>query len=120
MKQRWQDWVMLVLGAWVFLSPFWMPAYLSRTDVAAWNSYIFGAIAFVLAWAALVTGQLWEEWVNLAVGIWLIIAPFVLRFFGPENGAAWNQIILGILMGIDAIWVLSLNRTHRPASSAGH
>lgn len=111
MKQRWQDWVMLVFGAWVFFSPFWMPGYHSHRDVAAWNSYIFGAIAFVLAWAALATRQLWEEWINLLIGIWLVIAPFVLRFYGSETGAASNQIVLGLLIGIDAIWVLAENRS---------
>lgn len=115
-QQRWQDWVMLIFGAWVFFSPFWMPAYASRGDAAAWNSYIFGAIAFFLAWGALATKELWEEWLNLLIGIWLIIAPFVLRFYSTEPGAGWNQIILGILMGIDAIWVLSVYRTQLPAS----
>jgi SPW repeat len=117
MKQRWQDWLMLIFGAWVFFSPFWMPAYASRGDAAAWNSYIFGAIAFLLAWGALATKQLWEEWLNLLIGIWLIIAPFLLRFYSAEPGAGWNQIILGILMGIDAIWVLSAYRDQLPAST---
>ena len=117
MKQRWQDWLMLIFGAWVFFSPFWMPAYASRGDAAAWNSYIFGAIAFSLAWSALATKQLWEEWLNLIIGIWLIIAPFLLRFYSAEPGAGWNQIILGLLMGIDAIWVLSVYRTQLPAST---
>jgi len=110
MKQRWQDWLMLVLGAWVFFSPFWMLSYTSRGDAAAWNAYIFGAIAFVLAWAALATRQLWEEWVNLAVGGWLVIAPWVLGFYGAEPGASWNQIILGALIGLDALSVVSYSR----------
>jgi hypothetical protein len=111
MKQRWQDWLMLIFGAWVFFSPFWMPAYVSRGDAAAWNSYIFGALAFAFAWGALATRQLWEDWINLLIGIWLIIAPFALGFHSRESGASWNQIILGILMGLDAIWVLAEYRT---------
>jgi hypothetical protein len=107
---------MLIFGAWVFFSSFWMPVYASRGDAAAWNSYIFGAIAFFLAWGALATKQVWEQWLSLIIGIWLIIAPFLLRFYSAEPGAGWNQIVLGILMGGDAIWVLSKYRTTVPAS----
>ena len=115
--QRWQDWVMLVFGVWVFLSPFWMPAYASTTDAAAWSSYILGILVVAFAWAALATRDLWEERVNLVLGILLIIAPFVLRFYSTETGAAWNQIILGILVGADAIWMLSAYRSTERAGA---
>ena len=115
-SQRWQDWVMLIFGVWVFLSPFWMPAYESRTDAAAWSSHVLGALVFIFAWAALATRQLWEERVNIALGVLLVIAPFVLGFYHTESGAAWNEIILGILVGADAIWMLS---AYKPAERAG-
>jgi hypothetical protein len=95
-QQRWQDWVMLILGAWVFFSPFWMPAYASRGDTAAWNAYIFGAIAFFLAWGALATKQLWEEWLNLLIGIWLIIAPFVPDHPRHPDGRRCHLGALGV------------------------
>ena len=105
--KRWQDWVMLILGVWLFVSPFWMPAYASTTSVAAWNSYILGVLVVIFAWSAIARPQPWEEWVNLVLGIWLIIAPFVLAFYRGEPGAAWNQVVLGILIGADAIWALT-------------
>ena len=58
-----------------------------------------------------VTG--WREQVagaaglNVIAGIWLIIAPFVLAFYRTESGAAWNSVILGVLIGADAIWMLT-------------
>ena len=107
MKTRWQDWVMLVLGIWLFFSPFWMASYAATGDAAAWNSYILGIAVAAFAIAALVSDERWEEWVELALGIWLVIAPFVLGFWGAERGAAWNQIIVGVLVGLDAIWVLA-------------
>ncbi len=109
-NKRWQDWVMLIFGVWLFLAPFWMPAYESSTSVAAWNSYVLGVLVVAFAWAALARPQKWQEWVNLVLGVWLIIAPFVLRFWGTEQGAAWNQIVLGILIGADAIWMLAQYR----------
>ena len=98
---------MLLFGLWTFFAPFWMPAYASHSNEAAWSSYILGILVVIFAWAALATRKLWEEWVNLVLGILLIISPFVLQFYASQQGAAWNQIILGLLVGADAIWLLS-------------
>ncbi len=106
-SQRWQDWAMLVFGVWLFVSPFWMAGYASTGSVAAWNSYVLGVLVFGFGWAALATARRWEEWVQLVLGVWLVIAPFVLAFWGNEHGAAWNQIVLGVLIGLDAIWALN-------------
>ena len=102
---------MFVLGIWLFFSPFWMVAYASNSNGAAWNSYIMGALVFAFAWGALASRRIWEEWINLAIGIWLVIAPFVLGFYSGQPGAGWNQIIVGILVGLDAIWVLGQARS---------
>jgi ABC-type molybdate transport system permease subunit len=104
--RRWQDWGTLVLGAWLFFSPLWMSAYDSTTDIAAWNSYIFGAAVFVLSWAALAQGERWEEWVNMLLGVWLVISPFVLGFYRGQ-GEAWNHFIVGMLVGGETLVVLS-------------
>jgi len=102
--RRWQDWVMLVLGIWFTFSPFVL-GYPDPTGIAAINSHVFGAIVAVLATAALMRPRLWEEWVNLALGLWLIAAPFVLGF-GADQVAAINHILLGMLVTADALWAL--------------
>jgi hypothetical protein len=104
--KRWQDWVLVVLGIWTFVSPFWMAGYASHASVAAGNAYILGILVVGFAWAALATARRWEDWVELILGIWLIIAPFVLRFWTNEHGAGVNQLIVGILVALDAIWAL--------------
>lgn len=108
--QRWQDWGMLVLGAWLFFSPFWLNGYASNASPAAWNSYILGVLVVAFAVAALATGQRWEEWLKLAFSVWMVISPVILDFYARENGAAWNQIIVGILIGADAAWALADTR----------
>lgn len=105
--QRWQDWILLILGIWLFFSPFWLPGYMAATSVAAWNAYIFGVLVFAFAWAALTSPHRWEEWLQLAFGIWLLISPYVLGFSTHEAGAARNAVIVGILVGLDAIWGVS-------------
>jgi hypothetical protein len=97
---------MLVLGAWLFFSPFWMPGYASPVSTAAWNAYVFGILVALFAIAALASPRRWEEWVELVLGVWLIVSPFILLFYGNEKGAAWNTVIVGLLVCIDAIGVL--------------
>jgi hypothetical protein len=94
---RWQDWFNLVLGVWLILAPF------VGIGVAAWNSYVMGAGVAVFAFIAILRPQSWEEWVNLVLGVWLIAAPSVLGFT-DQTAPMWNQIIVGVLVGADAVW----------------
>jgi len=107
-KQRWQDWTVLTLGVWLFFAPFLM-TYGSITGVAAWDSYVIGAAAALFA-----TSALWraspsqaEEWVNLVLGLWLIAAPFALGFYASAAAAAWNQVVVGVLIAGAATWALA-------------
>ena len=109
--QRWQDWLTLILGVWLFISP-WVG--FADSTAAAWNAWIFGAvIAAVSAWA-LAEPQKWEEWVNFALGAWLMIAPFVL-VFSPEAAQTWNHLIIGAVVFVDALWGLSQRIIRRTA-----
>jgi hypothetical protein len=99
---RWQDWFNLVLGAWLIAAPFIGIGV--NHDLAAWNSYAAGVVVAIFAIAAIARPHLWEEWLNLIVGLWLIVAPFALHFT-DQSGPTWNQIIVGLLIGIDAAWV---------------
>lgn len=112
-EKRWQDWVMLVLGIWLFVSPFILQ-YADLRGTAALNSYVLGIAVVAFAVAALARPQMWEEWVNLALGIWLIISPFVLGF-QSETVALWNHVILGLLIGGDAVSAMLEDRTGRKA-----
>ncbi len=113
-KQRWQDGVTLVLGVWLFFAPFFMN-YGPLVGLAAWNSYLVGiAIVIAAAWA-LRAPEKWEEWVSLVLGAWLIIAPFALGFYASLATAAWNDVIVGVLIVGDAIWALAARQSAAPA-----
>ena len=114
--QRWQDWFNLVLGGWLLLTPLFGVG--TPTDIAAWNAYLGGGLVAILAIWALTRPEMWEEWVNLILGLWLIAAPFALGF-SNQPGPMWNHIIVGLLIGIDAAWVVAQRRAesmHRHAS----
>lgn len=105
-KQRWQDWVNLILGVWLFITPFIGMEMVS--SAAAWNGYIFGVLVVALSIWALVQPRAWEEWINLVIGVWLILAPFVLGFT-TETTAMWNHIVVGVVIGVDALWAALAN-----------
>jgi hypothetical protein len=111
-RELWQDWVNLVLGIWLFIAPF--VGIGAAHDAAIWNSYVCGILVAVFSWAALVRPQRWEEWLNLVVGIWLIIAPFALQFT-DRPGAMWNQIIVGVIIGADALLAMRSPAHHHRA-----
>lgn len=101
--RRWQDWVILILGVWLFFSPF-LIGYTGTT--AASNAYVIGVVVVLFAILALIDSRVWEEWINLVLGVWLVIAPFVLGY-STMDGATWNHIIVGLLIAADAIWAIA-------------
>lgn len=104
MRKRWQDWVGLVLGILMFLSP-WLVGF-SAEVYAASSAWVLGLATVVLFAIALFKPEhQWEEWANLALAVLLILAPFALGF-SAVAGAAYAHWILGVLIGLDAIWAL--------------
>ncbi len=101
MKSRqWQDRIMFILGVWLLVSPFVL-RYDELTGFAALNSYILGIGVAIFAAAALIKPQMWEEWINLVLGMWLIVAPYVLGFSSDMLATA-NHVIVGVLVAGDA------------------
>lgn len=101
----WQDWVNVVFGVWLFISPFFGIGI--ESPAAVWNAYIMGLAIALIALAAVSQPRKWEEWINLIIGVWLIIAPFALDFTYLQ-GATWNQIIVGLLVAADAVWAMQM------------
>jgi hypothetical protein len=106
------DIVNIVVGVCLALSP-WA---LGLVDAAAWNAWVIGAAVALIAIGALVAFREWEEWANLVLGIWAIIAPWVLGFAGTGNATAVH-VIAGIIVAVLA--AVELWFTHkRPLSTA--
>ncbi len=105
--KHWQDPVNIVLGLWMIVSP-WVLAY-SADSAATSNAVVIGIVVAVLAALELFNVTAWEEWVNFILGIWLVISPWALRFSG-DRAAASNDVILGIVIAVLAIWALGTDR----------
>jgi len=42
------------------------------------------------------TKMTWARWINVTLGVWLILSPFILEF--TTDQAIWNNIIVGFLV----------------------
>jgi hypothetical protein len=109
--KRWQDWVELVLGIWLVISP-WVVGF-ADMEAARTNAVILGVAIVVYSLIELGVPKAWEEWVSAAMGLWLVISPFVLNF-SQHTAATWNTIAVGVLTLVFALWALSKDFAHRP------
>lgn len=92
---HWQDWSNLVLALWLFASS-WLLGY-SQAPIAAWNAYAVATVVAVFSIAAMVKFAQWEEWINAAVGLWLIASPWLFGYTDMA-GATWSHVITGVLI----------------------
>jgi len=92
--KQWEDWCDWLLGLWLLLSP-WV--LLFEQDATATRTAVMVGFLIVLTEAVTLSYfRVWEEWVNLALGAWLALSPWVLPMTNPA--AKVNFVITGILI----------------------
>ena len=101
----------LVLGIWLLIAPFLL-GNSGGGALAMWNDMVVGVIVLILAWIrfanpASATGL---SWTNAVLGLWLILAPFILGYSGTA-AALWNDIIVGIAVAVFGTWSALATRT---------
>ena len=114
--KRWQDWVIVVLGVLLFIAPLGTPYVFGgvATATGAYTACAMGVLIaaiglFLLANPAKVVG----EWIEVLLGVVLVVSPFLLGFSGVVVVAytAWIIGALAILLAGSVI----LTRRRRPA-----
>ena len=100
---HWEDWCSWLLAIWLCISP----GVLSfGGDGLATSAAVF--TGFLLICTEIVTlssFRPWEEWANVLLGAWLIIAPWVLHLSGAAVIA--NFTIVGTLVLALALYEIS-------------
>lgn len=109
---RWQDWVSLVLGVLLFISPFFGTATKGPISISldAWIIGVIGVILALLALAFVSTATI-AEGLAVVLGILLFISPWILGF-AAVSAAAWTAWIIGVLFVVVNGWTLL--QTRRP------
>src|SRR5437763_7894201 len=100
---KWCDVANLILGAFLFFSP-WIFGF--DAGKVSQNAYIAGIVIAVLAIAALAAFAVWEEGLTLIVGLWVLCSPCVLGFCGTRPMAV--HVVVGIVVAVLAaieIWM---------------
>jgi len=100
------SWANVLLGIWVIISPFVLGVH---TPKGIWNNVVVGALVGILAVIRWSMHQQGWSWLNMILGIWLVISPFVLFLSGA---AMWNNAILGIIVA-----ALALTNTYSKVSA---
>jgi hypothetical protein len=110
------DWINLILAVLLFISP-WVLGYTGTAAMT--NALIAGVVIAILAIAALVSFAKWEEWVNLIVGLWVLISPWVLGFTAA-TAALWSHVVIGIVVAVLAaveLWLVAQDSPPRQMAS---
>lgn len=112
---QWQDWLSLAIGGCLFVAP-WLIYGPETTAPAQWNSWVCGAALVLLTLAAIFKLHEWEEWVDGAIGLWLIVSPWVLGFAELKT-VLWTTLICGaivVAMAAEELWEIHFP-PHKPA-----
>ena len=110
------NWGNLLLGAWLFLSPWFLVSSeaVVAGGAAIWNFWIVGLAVMLLSGLALSWLRPWEEWTNVALGVWLFFSAWM--FAMPSVGFFWNAIVVGFL--VTGLALMSLPRTEKTYQTA--
>lgn len=119
--KRSQDWVILILSIWLFISP-WVLGFgtgtgavgpvggnLAAISRAAWDAWVLGVIVFLVSLSALGSLDVRQEWISLVLGAWIFAAPWALGFT-PFRAASWDHWIVGALIFLLSVWIVSAAR----------
>jgi hypothetical protein len=94
----------LLLAMFLLISP-WL--FARANGIAAVDLRASGAVIAILSLAAIFAFANWEEWINLLLGLWLIVSPWVLGF--AHTRAMHFSIAVGVTVAFLAaleLWLV--------------
>ena len=92
--KQWEDWCSWLLGLWLCISPWALRFDLEPT--ATRITVITGILIILAEMMTLSVYRAWEEWINVILGAWLVICPWILGI--SSSVARVNLIVVGLLV----------------------
>ena len=115
--RRWQDQVILLLGIWLFVSP-WVFGYPGGSP-AALNAFIAGAVMAILAAFDLYKTYVWAVLLNIVIGAWVAVSPWLVGI-AADRGMTWSMAVVGIATIVLGLWELRTDpELHRQWADTG-
>ena len=106
-----EDWLSAVVGCLIIISP-WVAGG-SDSQFAVLNALVVGLAVISVALLELSALQRWEEWIELALGLWLTASPST---FGYERLGSLTamHVVFGIVVAMLACFELWQDRRGIP------
>lgn len=118
--KRWQDQLILLLGLWLIASP-WVLGYPSDSPPTT-NAVVAGIIMAALAAFDLYKTYVWAVVLNLVVGAWVTVSPWVIGML-QDRAMMISLIVSGVATVVLGLWELrsdpELHRQWRGTGTAG-
>jgi hypothetical protein len=73
------------------------------------KSYMAGVAIVVFSACAMYMPKVWEEGLNVLLGLWMIASPWVLKFEASRDLTA-NAVIVGAAVVILAVWAIMIDK----------
>lgn len=102
--KHWQDPVNALVGIWLIVSP-WLLGF-SGVVIATTTTAAVGALLLASSLGAMQFAQAWEEWLDVVLGVVLMLLPFVFGF-DDVPAALQNALVCGAAVTFLAFWVLA-------------
>src|SRR5262249_28536703 len=100
LPKQWEDWCSWLLGLWLCISPW---ALLFDLDATATKIAVSSGVLVILAELLTLTAfRAWEEWINVILGAWLIVCPWIVGI--SSSTAKKNFVVIGGLIGVLALY----------------
>jgi hypothetical protein len=109
LPKQWTDWTTWILGIWLCLSPWAL--FFEYEAAATRNAVLLGVLVILAELVELSVFRGWEEWINVALGAWLIASPWVLGI--ATMSARINFVAVGGLVVALALYEMRQMREHR-------
>src|SRR2546423_803741 len=108
LPRQWEDWCSWILGIWLCLSP-WILQF-SGEPLLTQNAVVVGFLLILSEVVTLSAFRPWEEWINIALGAWLIVSPFVLKTAALTPKADFVLVGLAVVaLALYELWEVGRN-----------
>jgi hypothetical protein len=109
--KQWEDLANLVLGIWLCISPSVLQLA-GNEMIVTQNAVLVGFLLIVTETATLVSFRVWEEWISVVLGAWLVVSPWVLGITALVPMA--NFVIVGLVVLALALYEIWDAHRHSP------
>lgn len=106
----WEDWLGMGLGALTVFSPWALGA---DDLLIAVNALLVGVLIYSVSALELRMVEIWEDWLNLLLGLWLLASPWSLEYSELSALAASHYALGGL---VAALAMFELWQDSRPTN----